>query len=283
MNDKIISDIKNVLHNEKSLISATITITATIDTAGVTSTSFVSTVSDAKVKEKLQQIADGVKLLQPSMNGYTVSAKAVFDYTVSTDDAIIKVTKNAKRIESDHAKYNTYRSNIGTTLDSAPMGKFTFQFNKVTINRKDYVEKKLLTYKGTGGPSNAWLSLLVPGLGDHRVTYGKKSGLGTALCTYGLIGAGVGCKLHSNSEYDKYHAATQPSEIDKHYNTANLYNGLFYACVGAGAAVWVYDIIWVWYKGAQNKKTQKAWKQSHLSFYYTPEFGASGLTYTLKF
>ncbi|MCL2041822.1 MAG: hypothetical protein FWG84_07280 [Bacteroidales bacterium] len=155
--------------------------------------------------------------------------------------------------------------------DNIMFGTFIF---KVSI------EGKVAEYKDTGGPSNAWLSLLVPGLGDHRVTYGKKSGLSTALWSYGLIATGVGLKFYSISEYKQYHAATEQSEIDTHYDAANISNQLFYLCVGAGAAIWIYDVIWVWNKGAQNKK---AWQKSQLGFYYTPEFGASGLTYTFKF
>lgn len=280
MNERIISSIKNILFNEKSLNFATLTITTTIDTAGITSTTFTSTVSDAKLKEKLEQISNNVKLRQPSLNGYTVSAKAVFDYTISTDDAIIKVEKNAEGIKLAHVKDNAYRSTIGTTLSSAPMGKFTFQFNKTTINGKEYVEDNLLKYKGTGGPENAWLSLLVPGLGDHRVTYGQKSGLATALSTYGLIGVGIGFKLYAENEYKN---AIEQSQTDTHYSNATTADLFFYGCVGAGAIIWIYDIIWVWNKGAQNKKTQKAWKQSNVSFYYEPNINATGLTYTLKF
>jgi len=282
-NENIISDIKNVLSSENGLNPATITMTATIDTAGNTSTTFAAVGMDEKLKEKLKQIADNIRLQQPSLNGYTVSAKAVFDYTVSTEESIIKVKKSASGIDYDNTKYNTYRYEIDKTLSSAPMGKFTFRFNKITINSKGYTDDKLLKYKGTGRGTNAWLSLLVPGLGDHRVTYGSRKGIGIALSTYGLIGAGIGCKLYSNAEYAKYHAATQQADMDTYYNRANLSNQAFYICIGAGAILWIYDIIWVWNKGVKNKKEQKIWERSHLSFYYNPNFEATGLTYTLTF
>ena len=163
------------------------------------------------------------------------------------------------------------------------MGKYTFHFNKATINGKDDVKNDLLKYKGTGGPSNVFLSLLVPGLGKSRVTYGEKNGLGTTLWTYGLIGAGVGLKIYSNNEYSKYHKATEQSAMDDHYKKANYSNQAFYACVGAGAIIWISDIIWVWKKGAENAKAQKKYKQAHLSVYYEPNFDAPGLSYTINF
>ena len=141
-------------------------------------------------------------------------------------------------------------------------------------------KEEVLTYKGSAGPENALFSLLVPGLGDHRVTFGKKKGIGIALATYGLIGTGVGLKLYSNSEYKKYHAATEQSAMDKHYDSANNANKYCYVFIGAGAAVWIYDIIWVAVKGAKNKKEQNAWKQSHVGLYYNPEWKATGLTLT---
>jgi hypothetical protein len=71
--------------------------------------------------------------------------------------------------------------------------------------------------------------------------------------------------------------------MDDHYKKANNSNQAFYTCVGLGAIVWVYDIIWVWKTGAENTKAQKTYKQSHLGFYYEPDFQATGLSYTINF
>jgi hypothetical protein len=71
--------------------------------------------------------------------------------------------------------------------------------------------------------------------------------------------------------------------MDKHYKMANGLNYAFYIGVGAGAFVWLYDIIWVAAKGGKNRQEQKAYKRSHLSFYHQPEFGVTGLTYSLNF
>jgi hypothetical protein len=140
-----------------------------------------------------------------------------------------------------------------------------------------------LKYHDTGTASNAFLSLLIPGLGDRRVTYGEKSGLGRAFYSYGLIGAGVGFKMAADKEYKKYHAATDRDL----YTTQNIrkeaesFEYVSYICLGLGAAIWIYDVIWVWSKGTQNQQAHN--KLPSFGLYYNPEFKATGLTYTVNF
>jgi hypothetical protein len=120
-------------------------------------------------------------------------------------------------------------------------------------------------------------------LGDHRVSYGKKNGVGVALSTYALIGGGIGLKMYSNSEYKKYHAATEQDAMDKHYQAANYSNQAFYGCMIAGGIVWISDIIWVWSTGATNANAAKAYRNSHLGAFYQPDLNATGLSYTINF
>ena len=134
--------------------------------------------------------------------------------------------------------------------------------NKTVINGQQYDNNKLIKTT-THGASNAFLSLLVPGLGDHRVSYGKKSGISVALSTYALIGGGIGLKFYSNSEYKKYHAATTQEAMYDHYPKANYSNQAFYGCLIVGGFIWISDIIWVASTGAENTKAQKAYRQSH--------------------
>jgi tetratricopeptide (TPR) repeat protein len=281
---QIIRQLKTELLNSMFTDDAEIVITCEIDTEGELVSSFeLSITDDPDLNSGLEQISGEVALKQPLIKGYTVAAKAEFVYDISGEQSIIKVKKNATGTYSSSRKYNTYKSYVEEVMISAPDGAFSWQFNKVFINDQPYMSDRLLKYKGTGGPSNAILSLLVPGLGDHRVSYGKKSGIGVALSTYALIGGGIGLKSYSNSEYKKYHAAREQSVIDRHYNKANTLNQAFYICVGTGAIIWLSDIIWVWNKGAKNQRAQELFKQSHLGFYYQPDFDATGLTYTMNF
>ncbi|MDR2408348.1 MAG: tetratricopeptide repeat protein [Bacteroidales bacterium] len=283
INAKIIEDIKSLLFKEKKVDPIDITISCTIDTAGIITRSYTSTIVEPKLNEKVSQIVNNINLKQSTLHDYTVSSKADFSYKISAEEDVIKVKKSNKGWEPQSGKCYLYRQNIDKIVSSAPMGKFTVQFNKTTINNTSYVEHKLLKYTGTGRGTNAFLSLLIPGLGDHRVTYGKKTGLGITLSTYALIGTGIGLKFYSNNEYKKYHDATEQQDMNKYYNHANYSNQAFYGCLVAGGIIWISDIIWVWAKGAKNKKEQKIYKMRYLGFYYHPQLNVSGLTYTVNF
>lgn len=191
--------------------------------------------------------------------------------------------KRADNISSNNENFNLFSSKIETKLISAPIGKYTFNMNTALINNKEYDNNQLIKMRRIGGPSNALLSMLIPGLGLSNVTGGKTSGLSTALWTYGLIGAGIGFKAWSISEYKAYHSSIIQSDIDEHYDKASSFNTAFYISVGAGVLIWVGDILLVANKGFSNKKAQKAWKQNHLGVYYNHEFNASGLSYTINF
>lgn len=282
--DYIENELRNALLTKGETLPRTVvSIVCQVDTSGVSSAGFNTSVQNKTLNVVLEKLSKNIKLKQVFINGYTALAKAEFTYTLEYNHAVVTAKKNAGNISSGNKDFNLYRSIINSELSSAPYGKYTFDINKTVINGQQYNNNKLIKMSGSGGPSNAFLSLLVPGLGDHKVTYGKKSGISTALWTYGLIGAGVGLKFYSNSEYKKYHSATEQTAMDEHYQAANYSNQAFYACVGTGALIWLYDIIWVWKTGAENTKAAKAYKNSHLGVYYQPDLNATGLSYTINF
>lgn len=271
----ILLETPNVAETEIKIISQS-------DTAGYTRNILETNLSDAALKHRITDMTNKIKL-DAQLNGYPVASEAFFDYTISSEETVIKIKKRFDKYSSKGNKHTNFQSEVTNLLSVAPYGDFTVQFNKTTINGISHIESKVLKHKGVQGTSNALLSLLVPGLGDHRVTYGEKNGIGKTLLTYGLIGAGVGLKFYSNSEYDKYHAATTQEVMDEHYRRANYGNQAFYACVGAGAFVWISDIIWVWKKGAENSRASKRYRQWYLGTYYDPSVQATGLSYTIHF
>jgi hypothetical protein len=214
---------------------------------------------------------------------YSVNTEGIFTCNVSAQTyEKINAKKQYQSIIMDGNVPQDVQNAASTLMPFG--GNYVLNLSRITINGKStYDNSTVIKYHDTGGASNAFLSLLVPGLGDHKVTYGKNNGVSTAVSVYSLIGAGVGLKLYSNSEYKKYHVATEQTVMDKHYKSANYSNQAFYACVGTGALIWLYDIIRVWQKGAQNAKAAKTYKQSHLGVYYQPDVNATGLTYTINF
>jgi tetratricopeptide (TPR) repeat protein len=283
INDSLTSELRRMLLRERSVNQTQITFTSIIDTVGVTTNSVTASAINRALRARLDLISNQTRLWQPKIGNYTVSARADFDFTISAEETIIRVKKRASGLSSKSPNYNARSAGISRTLSAAPMGNFTFRFNEATINGRTHTESQLIRYRGTGGPANAWLSLVVPGLGKHRVTHGAKSGLGTLFFTYGFIGAGVGLKFLSDDHYAKYRAATDQDVMDRHYDIANTSNILSYVCIGTAAIIWISDFIWVWNRGAKNKKAQRAYRRQHLSFQYDPNVATPKLTYVLNF
>jgi hypothetical protein len=216
-------------------------------------------------------------------NQYSVHSEAAYNISTTLENKIFQVKKTNVAITIPGNPDYIYRNQIDNLISHTPMGRYKIQIRKSEINNKDYSSGSVLKYRGTGGPANMFLSVLVPGLGVKPVTGGTKSGLGRTIPTYAFLAVGAGCKLASNSAYKKYHAATDQIEMDKYYKSANTLNQVFYGCVAAGGAIWLYDIIWVAAKGSKNKKQQQAYKSRNFSLYYQPEFEVTGLTYQVKF
>lgn len=282
-NQRIEDELKRFLLNEQNIPKSDVKIICEIDTFGVTTTKFTSSTQDMNFVKKLEDLSKSVKLNPVFVNGYSANAKAEFRYSIEANHSIIMAKRRSEAISSKNKDFNLYSTNINSELGAAPFGNYTFNMNNAVINNQEYNNNQLVKMIGSGGSSNAFLSMLIPGLGVSNVTGGAKSGLSTTLWTYGFIGAGIGCKLWSNSEYKAYHLANNQSDMDTHYELANGLNQAFYFSVGTGVVIWLYDIIWVAKKGAENKKAQKAWKQNHLGVYYNPEMNASGLSYTINF
>lgn len=277
------SKIKNTLTNKNVSGSASFSIIYIVDTIGQTTVSLNDkNSSNLEILNLIKPIINDVFLKPVSKDGYSVFAKAEYDFDILMDDRIIKLKKNNVETITYNNPANLYKSEISNLISSGPIGKYKIQIQNRTINNIDFSKNTIIKYRGIGGPSNLFLSILVPGLGDKNVTGGRNSGLGTALWSYGFILSGIGCKAWSNSEYDQYHKALNQTSMDDHYFAANMLNKSFYILTALGATIWVYDIIWVASKGFKNRKVQKLYKQN-FSFYYEQKNQALGLSYKFKF
>lgn len=125
------------------------------------------------------------------------------------------------------------------------------------------------TYKILGGPYNAFLSVLVPGLGNHKVSDKRNSALNyKTYTTLGLLGYSLFQKIRSDNLYDDYMNATE-YYIDDYYKKANTAHYHSYFALRAGLAIWIADVIWVACKGAKNeKKNKNILNANNLSYYF---------------
>jgi len=274
VDEMFFAKIKQLLEEEGNMDYQTVTVTISIDTMG----NITRTMPPSLKNKTLKHFIEQTELPQATKYGYNVNAKATYSYSFSAEKSSSIFKKNYKNV------IKPYNATANSLIKyDYPFGKYKVQLHKYSINGKTFSDNRVLTYKETGGPANVFLSILIPGLGDHRVTYGKRTGLGITIPVYALIGAGVGLKFYSNSEYKKYHAATTQGAMDDHYKKANYSNQAFYGCVIAGGIIWISDIIWVASTGAKNTKAHKAYRQAHLGAYYEPNIRATGLSYTINF
>lgn len=283
INNSIISKIQNTLKEKNISGFADYKITYKIDTLGTTSFSLIETgVPNPEISNLIKPLIKDILLKQVSKNGYSVFAKSEHVVNIKMEEKIFEVKKNNVETIVFNNPNSLYKTEINQLVSSGPIGRYTIRIQKKEINNVDFSNNSVSKYRSIGGPSNMFLSVLVPGLGVKGVTGGSKSGLSRTLWTYGFILSGVGCKFMSISEYDKYHSATDQTLMDEYYENANLLNKSFYVLTATGAVIWLYDIIWVANKGFQNKKEQRRYKQN-ISLYYEPNNQMLGLNYKLKF
>ncbi|MDR1793636.1 MAG: hypothetical protein LBR36_09430 [Bacteroidales bacterium] len=268
--------------NDETVFKTKVDIVCDIDTLGYTTFDYTTSFENKKLNNILDEIGNNMKLITCYSNDYTINARATFTYTLEYSHTIVTAKKRPVGTSINNDFYDNLGSFINSKLYSAPYGNYIFSLDKATVNGQQYERNKLIKATTRGG-SNCFWSLLIPGLGDHRVTYGYKKGVGVAISTYLLIGGGITLKFYSESEYNLYHKATTQKSMDNHYLLASIANYGFYGCLATAGIVWVSDFFWVMGKGAKNHKTQRAFKQSYLGAYYDPNMKVTVFSYTYNF
>lgn len=154
----------------------------------------------------------------------------------------------------------------------------------VEIEDRHYIRprrEKVAHGKIQGGPSNAFLSMLLPGLGDYFVNkyapdnssshvssryststqnkYASKKGgywyvvpVTYYLCLYGAYAEYAKYK----QSYSDYHSATIQTYMDQYYDQANTHYQNSQIYLGVAASAWLIDVIHVAVKGSKNRKRQ---------------------------
>ncbi len=112
------------------------------------------------------------------------------------------------------------------------------------------------------GPGNAFLSVLIPGMGGYFVDKNKARSVLTTISSIGLIAYGVMQKSQANKYYADYNASTNPAEMDDLFAKANGAQHTYYMTTRIGAGIWALDIIWVTFKGFHNKKVARSYYSS---------------------
>jgi hypothetical protein len=184
-------------------------------------------------------------------------------------------------VTDDKGESSTDRSNL--TVKAAPVKTQT----EVAAQRKDSIARKPAAAPSSipklkGGPSNALIDILLPGLGHYFVSgdyYGNDRKPTVLLVTAlyaGAVGGAVYYKLRSNSEYNKYIDLSNFREYQKDDNgniigvrganqaqatqylndSKNSHNN-FLILTGVSAGIMAADLIYTFIRGAKNKREWK--------------------------
>ncbi len=158
-------------------------------------------------------------------------------------------------------------------------------------------------YSNTGGPSNALLSILLPGLGDYFVADRRMMTFKPYMRTIsslGLIALGVWAgeqRYYAEGDYQtKVQLTRVPNDqgYGYHYEETlyekyvegdlqyQFFKGDKEVFIALGAAIWAVDILWVLAKGTNNVKFINATtKRSNFNLGYVPGGAALQFSYTL--
>lgn len=153
-----------------------------------------------------------------------------------------------------------------------------------------------------GGPSNAALNLLLPGVGHYFVSgdytgANRKAGAFILTGVY-LASAGGAFYFHqkSNSDYKKYEdlasfreyqkdangviigiRGANETDANKYFNSAQSAQRNALICLGVGGSILVGDLIYTFLKGSKNKRE---WKAQNTSFKPNLIFSTNGVVTT---
>lgn len=235
--------------------------------------------------------------------GQHVPSKASYEFKIGLEGAreLAKRKFNGKIIEDPliigpDGVYNFLRLTEDTVrrvvfTRASPeflYGKFTFKNVTSFVDNSSRSGFHLEKYSGNGGPANVFLSMVIPGLGRHRVTYGRQKGIGTAMFFYASVGATLGLRYYAlnkksmdlknffNFEKNSYFEdmdQAQPRRIA--YWTS-------YAFAGLAATIYVTDVLYTLIRGSINTAHQNKYKKWSIGVFYEPASKTPILQYNYK-
>lgn len=107
--------------------------------------------------------------------------------------------------------------------------------------------------KKLAGPVWTINSMVFPGWGTTKVSYGKK-GWGRSLSFFSTLLIAIVSNNYSNKQYEAYLNETDQRQMNIYYNNANTSHQIALISGGISASIYLYDVIWVFSKGRKNIK-----------------------------
>lgn len=142
--------------------------------------------------------------------------------------------------------------------------------------------------KRLGGPGNAFLSLVIPGAGNHKVRDGYGYGVITFL-TWGALGTGLLFRLSAQRNYERYLESSNTAELDHFFFLAESHHKASRTLITSAIVIWALDVALVAYQGFRNLKKRRAISlfnkkiYPQLGFGYNAQFNQPNIGLSLKF
>lgn len=217
-----------------------------------------------KYYEPFNTVTSSFQLNPSSKNGYYVNAETKKSYHVmwQTDKAKYRYTHNGvKHRRGFRSDYTAVTSFI---RKNCSYGTYTIESKSIELNQDAYRTIRVTNYKANAGPLNVFYSLLLPGLGTKRVTYGLQ---GTGRMLTFLISGGLAYGSYYLSGYLHDKSVNAPTgEGQKYLDQSNYAKYTAYGLVGISASIYVYDFFHVLTRGFKNTAKNKKVNQQIMDF-----------------
>lgn len=253
------------------------------------------------IKEEFQNTT--VKLPAGEYYGQHVPSKATYEFKIELVDTneVAKRKFNGKIVEEPliigpdavynfiHLTEDTVRKVVFTHASPEFLyGTFAFKNMTSSVDNSTHTGFHLNDYKGVGGPANVFLSMLVPGLGFHRVTYGQHKGIGTAVIFCASVGASLGLRYYSLKSMDLKNFFKFKSNDDfnpdymEQADPRKVAYWTSYAFAGVAATIYVSSVLYTLIRGSMNAAHQNKYKKWSLGVFYEPTSKTPILQYNYK-
>lgn len=226
------------------------------DTSGHNTSNYtIQNTTTFKLPPLLESYKSNPLLTPTIMEGYYVASKESFGINFSWFNKSVMYKCNSRKVKSRNNEENSQSDKVIRNYINnqyLKQGKYQFQVKSKTFNGRTYTDISLVKYK-IAGPVNCFYSLILPGLGSLKVTYGKK-GIYSMIGFACFTGGAIYYRILSNQYYQNYSNASAQADIDSFYKKANDAHHIALALGTVSFSIYVYDFFRAFAVGCNNKR-----------------------------
>jgi len=252
----VVSGLNNLFPNEAGNFIFSYVIA--FDTLGNNLSSYkINTVSNRSLERLFHEVGT-VRLSPTSVAGFKVASKE--EININLIWTSYPVNYRVKILSSQTNDSHRLPPDLFTGFiarQSFKYGEFHFNVTEKRLNNRVFSDVNLVKHSTKADPTSAFLSMIMPGWGTRRVTYGEKGGktMGNFLLFSAIA---VGSELYSRDLHKQSLEELDPERQEGFQSNSDLFHYAALASAGISASIYLYDVIWVFAKGVQNKKESRA-------------------------